>query len=83
MMELGEWAQPEFQDLQLTNEEELQMFEEYIPQYFEDNAPVSIMMSGVFMYSPGDSKWEIYNCRKCSTEEEKTEPSCGVLIHNF
>ena len=83
MMELGEWAQPELQDLQLTKEEELEMFEEYIPQYFEDDAPVSIMMAGVFMYSPGDPKWEIYNRRVCSKEDETRMPSCGVLLHNF
>ena len=83
MMELGEWAQPELQDLQLTKEEELEMFEEYIPQYFEDNAPVSIMMAGVFMYTPGDPKWEIYNRRVCSKEDETRMPSCGVLLHNF
>ena len=45
MMELGEWAQPELKDLKLTREEELKMFEEYIPLYFEDDAPVSIMIS--------------------------------------
>lgn len=83
MMELGEWAQPELRDLQLTNEEELQMFEEYIPQYFEDNAPVSIMMSGMFMYTPGDPEWNIFNIRKCAPEEEEHMPSCGVLLNNF
>ena len=83
MLELGEWAQPEMQELQLSREEELEMFEEYIPQYFEDDAPLSIMMSGVFMYTPGDSVWDIYNRRKCSAKDEKIAPSCGVLIHNF
>ena len=83
MMELGEWAQPEMKDLQLTREEELEMFEEYIPQYFEDDAPLSIMMSGMFMYTPGDPEWSIYNRKECSGEKEKYAPSCGVLINNF
>lgn len=83
MMELGEWASPELADLQLTNEEELQMFEEYIPQYFEDDAPVSIMLSGAFMYTPGDKEWSIFNRRECSAEDEMIAPSCGVLRHNF
>ena len=83
MMELGEWAQPELKDLQLTQEEELEMFEEYIPQYFEDNAPVSIMMSGVFMYTPGNPEWEIFHRRECSATDENLMPSCGVLINNF
>ena len=83
MMQLGEWARPELQDLQLTREEELEMFEEYIPLYFEDNAPVSIMMAGVFMYTPGYPEWAIYNRRVCSKEDETRMPSCSVLTHNF
>ena len=83
MMELGEWAQPELQNLQLTKEEELEMFEEYIPQYFEDNAPVSIMMAGDFMYTPGQPEWSIYYHRECSTRDESRMPSCGVLLNNL
>ena len=83
MMELGEWMQPELQGLKLTREEELRMFEEYIPQYFEDDAPLSIMLSGVFMYTPGDPQWDIYDHRECSAEEEDSVHSCGVLISNF
>ena len=83
MMELGEWAQPELKDLQLSKEEELQTFEAYIPQYFEDNAPLRIMMSGVFMYTPGDPKWEIYYHQECRAADESMTPSCGVLIQNF
>lgn len=83
MMELGEWAQPELYELQLTNEEQLQIFEEYIPQYFEDDAPLSIMLGGTFMYTPGDEEWRIYFVRKCSPEDEQVVPSCGVLTTNF
>lgn len=83
MMELGEWARPELRDLQLSYEEELEMFEEYIPQYFEDDAPLSIMMSGVFMYTPGEDKWDIYFRRHCSKEDEVFKLSCGVLADNF
>lgn len=42
-------SQPELQGLRLTREEELEMFEEYIPRYFEDDAPLSIMMAGMPM----------------------------------
>ena len=83
MMDLGEWAQPELQELHITDEEELKMFEEYIPQYFEDDAPLSIMMSGTFMYTPGDPEWGIFNRRECSAEDEKAMPSCGILKQNF
>ena len=83
MMELGEWMSPEVRDLQLTPEEEEAIFEEYIPQYFEDNAPISIMLSGSFMYTPGDDHWGIFHEKKCSAEDEKKRLSCGVLRHNF
>ena len=58
------------QDLKLTNEEELEMFEAYIPQYFEDDAPLSIMLSGSFIYTPGQPEWGIFNVRECSAEDE-------------
>ncbi len=83
MMDLGEWACGELRDLHLTKEEELEMFEEYIPQYFEDDAPLSIMLSGAFMYTPGNREWGIYNRRRCSPEDETVMPSCGVLTGSF
>ena len=83
MMELGEWTEKEVRDLQLTREEELEMFEEYIPQYFEDDAPLSIMMADTLMYTPGDSKWRIYDVRRVPEEKAKYAPSCGVLLKNF
>ncbi|MBR5091565.1 MAG: radical SAM protein [Ruminiclostridium sp.] len=83
MMSLGEWAQPEVADLQLSSQENLEMIERYIPQYFEDNAPLSIMMSGAFMYTPGDDEWNIYYRRECPAEKEAKAPVCGVLLDNF
>ena len=83
MMELGEWAEEEVRDLQLTRQEELEMFEAYIPQYFEDDAPLSIMMADTLMYTPGDDSWRIYDVRKITEEEAKKAPSCGVLLQNF
>ena len=83
MMNLGEWAKDEVKDLQLSHAEEQEMFEAYIPQYFEDDAPVSIMLSGAFMYTPGEDHWSIYNERKCDENDEKEALSCGVLAHSF
>lgn len=83
MLELGEWASPEMQELQITPAEQQELFLEYIPQYFEDNAPLSIMLGGSFMYTPGDDHWGIYHEQPCSAEDEGTAPSCGVLLKNF
>ncbi len=82
MMELGEWATEDLKDLKLSREEELEMFEKYIPQYFEDDAPVSIMMDDTLMYTPGDSEWRFYAVNKCPKEDEEI-PSCGVIVRNL
>ena len=83
MMDLGEWARPEVADLQLSSQENLEMIEKYIPQYFEDNAPLSVMLSGAFMYTPGDDKWGIYYKRECPADKEQNSPACGVLLDNL
>lgn len=83
MMDEGEWLSPEVDALRLTPAQEQAIFEEYIPQYFEDDAPLSIMLHGSFMYTPGDDGWSIYNERPCSLADEKDMPSCGVLTRNF
>ena len=83
MMELGEWASPEVSGLQLTRQEELEMIEAYIPQYFADDAPVDIMLGDAFMYTLGDDKWRIYNVRRVPQENEAMAPSCGVLTNSF
>ncbi len=83
MMDLGEWSGPELQDLHLTRQEELEMYEKYIPEYFEDDAPLPIMMGDAFMYMPGDKNWYIYNVRPCSEDQEASMLSCGVLKENF
>ena len=83
MMELGEWAKDEVKDLQLSHSEEQEIFERYIPQYFDDDAPMTIMLGGAFMYYPGDDHFGIYNERRCSEEDEAEALSCGVLAHSF
>ena len=78
MFELGEWARPEQRRLRLTKEEELEVAEEYIPQYFEDDAPLSIMLFDVFRYAPGDPRWEMINRSECSAAEEARTLARGV-----
>ena len=83
MMNLGEWVSPETQKLQLTPQEQQEFFEKYIPQYFEDNAPISIMLAGSFMYTPGDPKWGIFHEKDYQGDKVEKIPSCGVLVKNF
>jgi len=70
MMELGAWANPEMRQLYLTEDEALQALCDYIPQYFEDDAPVDIMLGGCFMFRRGGKPWGIYNVRSCLAEKE-------------
>jgi radical SAM protein with 4Fe4S-binding SPASM domain len=83
MMEIGEWASPEVAGLQLGEQEQLEAFEKYIPQYFEDNAPLSIMLGGAFIYSPGSEEWHIFYKREITAEKENSSPACGALLNVF
>ncbi len=59
------------------------MIEDYIPRYFEDDAPLAIMLSGAFMYRPGDEQWRMDYRRECGPEDEKIAPACGVVTEIF
>ena len=83
LLELGEWARPEVRDLRLTKEEELETAETYIPQYFEDDAPLSITLLDIFRYSPGAPGWEMINRCNCNAAEEMRTPARGVSPTHF
>nr|MCR5626789.1 radical SAM protein [Lachnospiraceae bacterium] len=84
MMESGEWLNPEVKDLHLSMEESLKITEEYIPQYFEDDAPLSILLFGAFFYEKDTgNKWGIYHEMKCSREDEDSQIVCPVLKEAF
>ena len=79
VMDLGEWKGPEAEALKLTREEELALYCDYIPQYFDDGAPLGLMLSGAFMYAPGMTEWRAAYRRECGPEEEADTLACGVL----
>ena len=83
VMDLGEWVSPETAGLHLNRQEELEIFEAYIPRYFEDDAPVSINLSGVFRYDKGSEYWSSFYHRECPPEQEDKQLSCGVLGKAF
>lgn len=82
-MELGEWADPELHALSLTPTEELEAFEKYIPEFFEDGAPLSIMLSGTFSYSKPEERWSISCYRPCSVKWEQKVLSCPSIKNGF
>lgn len=82
-MELGEWTSPDVKALYLSNDEILKAICEYIPEYFEDEAPLSIMHCGHFVYNRGDAGWSLYDEVSCSEADEGIMPNCGVLRSSF
>ena len=78
MAKAREWNSSEAADLHLTKEE-LEIFERYIPQYFGDNAPPGIRMSGAFQYEPGNPEWFIPWHRECGKDQEDRKPACSAL----
>ena len=80
---LGEWACDELREISLTPTEELEAFEKYIPEFFEDGAPLSIMLSGTFSYNKFEESWS-FNCyRPCPTKWEGKVLSCPSIKNAF
>ena len=84
VMDVGEWTAPEVRELHLSPEESFGIAEEYIPLYFEDDAPLSLMLFGAFMYEKeGKHGWGIYYRRDCPREKEDRTPACPILSDSF
>jgi radical SAM protein with 4Fe4S-binding SPASM domain len=84
MMNMGEWQSPDIKKLHLSEEESLEIIERYIPLYFEDGAPLSIMLEGAFVFEKDNPDgWGIYYKRECSQEEENDTLACPVLKDSF
>ena len=83
MMELGAWADPDLEPLKLTGEEQYSIYERYIPQYFEDDAPTALILGGTFFYFPGSSDYGMNFVRHCSKEKEGKTLTCAVLGKTF
>ena len=62
----GAWkSYPEYL---LSREEICRVYLDYIPQYFEDNAPVDLMLDGFFEYERGAENYHMGFIRDCSAE---------------
>ena len=83
MMELGAWADPDLALLKLTEEERHSVYEAYIPEYFEDDAPTALILGGAFVYFPGAPDYAMNFVRHCSKEKEDKTLTCAVLGKMF
>ena len=82
-MELGEWTDADIASIRLSDQETFEIIERYIPQYFEDDAPLTIMLDGAFVYTPGDDSWGIYFVRETDEQQEAHSLACPVLGKAF
>lgn len=80
IQELGEWASVS-EEVSLTQDESLQLYLDYIPLYFEDDCPLSIMLDGAFTYDPEEPYFMAMEyCRPCATDSRSERRlSCGIL----
>ena len=79
IQELGEWKDAE-EDIALTEDESLELYLDYLPQYFEDGAPLSITLDGAFSYEPLDRSMYYGYERHCEVDpESERRLSCAIL----
>ena len=80
--EVGEWEKQK-PELRLTEEDTIKVYAEYIPQFFEDEAPVSLILDGAFHYDLDSHRANVSYLRPCAAEEEKDRLSCPSLCQGF
>ena len=80
IQDLGEWKDaPE--EVALGQDESLQAYLDYIPQYFADGAPLALMLDGAFGYSPLEPRLLTMEYeRPCATDPKSEKRlSCSIL----
>ena len=82
IQEVGDWANSD-EDIRLTGEETIRAYADYIPQFFEDDAPLSLTLDGAFDFFKGDSTAQISYIRVCSKKNEASRLSCPSLGKTF
>lgn len=72
----GEWINhPEYF---LTMDEAYNAYLDYIPRYFDDDAPLAIMLEGCFNYEPGAPMWNMISDKDTGGAFD-TVPVCAAL----
>ncbi|MBR4454892.1 MAG: radical SAM protein [Solobacterium sp.] len=79
---LGEWADRDLSGLQMTEEEAYEAVMNYIPQYFEDDAPVSVLLCGCFQYRREDEVWDLVPVGETGSVTDRSY-ACQTLQKSF
>ena len=80
--EVGEWEK-QADDIRLTEEETIRVYADYIPRFFEDGAPLSLILDGAFSFRKETHSASISYIRPCSEANEKRRLSCRSLGQSF
>ncbi|MDO4532444.1 MAG: radical SAM protein [Coriobacteriia bacterium] len=80
IQELGEWEAAS-EEVALSEDESLQLYLDYIPQYFEDDCPIALMLDGAFTFDPDEPhRMGMEFVRPCATDATSEKRlSCGIL----
>ena len=79
---VGEWEK-QAEDIRLSDEETIHAYADYIPHFFEDEAPMSLILDGAFSFVKDTGKAYISYIRPCSMENEQDRLSCPSLGQSF
>ena len=82
IQEVGDWEKSDV-DIRLSQEEAVHIYADYIPHFFEDNAPLSLTLDGAFSYDKDGDTAQISFIRPCAQEEEGIRLSCPSLGKSF
>jgi radical SAM protein with 4Fe4S-binding SPASM domain len=80
--QVGEWEK-QASDIRLTDAETIRVYAEYIPQFFEDNAPVSLVLDGAFRFDADEHRAYISYIKPCAREDEGEKLSCPSMARGF
>ncbi len=71
------WTKTSSEDYTLSMKETFDIYVKYIPKYFADNMPISLMLGGAFRCEQGSESWTIPLKRYDNTEECLRQTVCG------
>ena len=79
IQELGEWKDAAA-EVALSQDESLQVYLDYLPQYFADGAPLDLTLDGAFAYERAEKRISFGYERHCERDSESERRlSCGIL----
>lgn len=80
----GEWMK--YPQYCLNTKETFKFYLEYLPQFYEDGQPLTLVLDGMYFYQKGVMKpdeYEVPFLKKCTEEQVEKRFMCGSARRNF